>query len=157
MATVHLHLTHLVGPRGLMDGAVFTVEYGEGRQANVSISDMPAILDEAPYKGLRAELRLLAKGLSEASHAINGVITSERRGGSVIFEGRQPFELIAQQSPTARGEGSAVMVTLPVFVAGAPSRTADIQVILEIEHAEQLASRLQPALTMARVYAARGA
>jgi hypothetical protein len=79
MATVHLHLTDLEGPRGLMTGAVFTVEYDDGRQANVSISHMPAILDEPPYDGFRAELRVLAKALIEASNAGDGVLAIETK------------------------------------------------------------------------------
>jgi hypothetical protein len=43
------------------------------------------------------------------------------------------------------------VVTLPVFVAGFPQDTADIQVKMTMEHAEQAASQIQAALVTARV------
>jgi hypothetical protein len=43
------------------------------------------------------------------------------------------------------------MLTLPVFAAGFPNSIADIQVRLELEHAQQLIAQLQLAITMARV------
>jgi hypothetical protein len=70
---------------------------------------------------------------------------------TIIFEGPPPYELITQKLPTATSEGEIVVLTLPVFAAGFPQATADIQVRLELEHAEQLAAQLQPAVKMATV------
>lgn len=71
--------------------------------------------------------------------------------GTIICEGEPPFELVTQQLPTASSEGDIVVLTLAVFAAGFPANTADIQVRLTIEHAEQLAAQLQPAMKMANV------
>jgi hypothetical protein len=71
----------------------------------------------------------------------------------IILDGSdgQPFELITQKLPTASAQGEIVMLTLPVFAAGFPNSIADIQVRLELEHAQQLIAQLQLAITMARV------
>ncbi|HTB04240.1 MAG TPA: hypothetical protein VK804_27550 [Bradyrhizobium sp.] len=71
--------------------------------------------------------------------------------GTIVFEGERPFELVTQQLPTTTAEGQTVVVTLPVFVAGFPQQTLDIQVRMSIEHAEQVAAQIQPILVTARV------
>ena len=70
----------------------------------------------------------------------------------IIFEGLSPFELITQKPPTASCEDETVVLTLPVFVPGdGRQATVDIRVSLALEHAEQLAAQLQPAIRMATV------
>lgn len=61
-----------------------------------------------------------------------------------------PFELITQQLPTAFASGEIVELTLPVFAAGFPQATQELQVRMTIEHAEQLWAQRQPALMLAR-------
>lgn len=67
----------------------------------------------------------------------------------IIING-PPFELVTQRHPTTIASGETVVVTLPVFAAGLPEATQDIQVRMTIEHAEQMAAQLQPALMLAR-------
>jgi hypothetical protein len=75
----------------------------------------------------------------------------------IILDGSdgQPFELLVQRPPTATSEGEIVVVILPVFAAAFPQAIADIQVRLELEHAQQLAAQLQPAVRMAEVRSGR--
>jgi hypothetical protein len=42
-------------------------------------------------------------------------------------------------------------MTLPVLLSEAPEHVVEIQVILDLEHAAELASALQPAIKMATV------
>jgi hypothetical protein len=68
----------------------------------------------------------------------------------IIFEGSPPYELITQNPPTTTAVGEIVLVTLPVFAAGFPEATQDIELRMTIEHAEQVAAQLHPALMLAR-------
>jgi len=68
----------------------------------------------------------------------------------IIFEGPPPYELITQKLPTTSAAGEIVVMTLPVFAAGFPQATQELQVRITIEHAEQVAAQLQPALMLAR-------
>lgn len=70
---------------------------------------------------------------------------------SIIFEGPPPYELVTQRLPTATSEGDIVVLTLAVFAAGFPQATVELQVRLELAHAEQLAAQIQPAVKMAQV------
>lgn len=74
----------------------------------------------------------------------------------LTFQGGDTFEITLQSPPTATSEGKIVVVTLPVFAAGFPKSTAQIEVILSIDDAEQLESQLHPALVMARIRAKHG-
>jgi hypothetical protein len=69
--------------------------------------------------------------------------------GSVVFEGQPPFELVSVRSPCATAEDGSITLTLPVFIPEAPARSAEVQVILTLEHAAGLAAQLQSALAMA--------
>jgi hypothetical protein len=71
--------------------------------------------------------------------------------GTITFEGQPPFALITQRLPTATSVNKTVVLTLPVFLPDAPANTVEIQVTLAVEHAEQLAAQIQPALKMAQV------
>jgi hypothetical protein len=144
MATVFLHLAHLERSRGPMDGAVMRVEYEE-RQADVVITGItPAIADAAPYGELRTELRRLSRALETAP-----IVETERTTGSILLQGRSPYELISQRQPKAHHEGDVVVVTVPAFAAGFPEATADIQVRLKLEHAAPLVEHLQTAIAAA--------
>ena len=68
----------------------------------------------------------------------------------LIFEGSPPYELITQQLPTTSAAGETVVMTLPVFAAGFPQATQELQVRMTIEHAEQVFAQLDPALRLAR-------
>jgi hypothetical protein len=70
---------------------------------------------------------------------------------TIIFEGSPPYELITQKLPTATSEGEIVVLTLPVFAAAFPQATVELRVRLDLEHAQQLAAQLQPAVKMATV------
>ena len=70
--------------------------------------------------------------------------------GTIKFEGELPFELISERLPTVTSEGEAVILTLSVLVPGFPPQIADIQVRLMLEHAEQLAAQIQPAVRQAQ-------
>ena len=76
--------------------------------------------------------------------------------GTIVFEGSKPFEIALQTEPTTTAEGGTVVVTLPVFAPGFPQQTADVRLLLSIQHAEYLAAQIQPVLVMARVNAKRG-
>jgi hypothetical protein len=69
--------------------------------------------------------------------------------GSIVFEGQPPFELMSVCSPRATAEDGSVTLTLPVFMPEAPARRIEIHVVLTLEHATDLAARLQPALATA--------
>jgi hypothetical protein len=69
----------------------------------------------------------------------------------LTFRGEGTFEIKLQKPPRASAEAKTVMVTLHVCAAGFPAATAQMQMPLSIEFAEQLLAQLQPALTMARV------
>ncbi len=71
--------------------------------------------------------------------------------GVIILEGERPFELVTQKLPTTTAERQTVVMILPVFAAGFPQATADIQVKMTIEHAEQVAAQIQAALVTAKV------
>jgi hypothetical protein len=71
--------------------------------------------------------------------------------GAVVFEGTLPFELISQRPPQAVAEDGSVTLMLPVFVPEAPAQSIEIQVILTLEHAADLAAQLQPALVLAKI------
>jgi hypothetical protein len=47
-------------------------------------------------------------------------------------------------------EGEAVVLTLSVLMPGFPPQIVDIQVRLMLEHAEQLATQIQPAIREAQ-------
>lgn len=72
--------------------------------------------------------------------------------GTITFEGEKPFDLVIQQPPTASAQDETVMLTLPVFVAGMPRQTVDIQVALRLEHAERLWAQLDPAMRLVRAH-----
>jgi hypothetical protein len=72
--------------------------------------------------------------------------------GSIIFEGEKPFDLVIQRLPTAVAQDGIVMLTLPVFLATAPQQTVEIQVALQLEHAEQLWAQLDPAIRLVKAY-----
>lgn len=71
--------------------------------------------------------------------------------GTLIFEGEPPFELVTQRLPTATCEGETIILTLSVLLPGFPVRTAEIYVRLMLEHAEQLAAQIPPAVKEAQV------
>ena len=68
----------------------------------------------------------------------------------IILEGSPPYELVTQKEPNTTAQGETVVMTLPVFAAGFPGNTQDIQLRLTIEHAEYMASQIQAALVTAR-------
>ena len=70
--------------------------------------------------------------------------------GTITFEGDRPFELITKRLPTAMSEGETVVLTLPVSFGGFPDQVAEIRVRLMLEHAEQLAVQIQPAIQKAQ-------
>jgi hypothetical protein len=70
--------------------------------------------------------------------------------GTIKFEGELPFELVTERLPTATSEGEAVILTLSVLVPGFPPQIADIRVRLMLEHAEQLAAQIPPAVRRAQ-------
>jgi hypothetical protein len=70
--------------------------------------------------------------------------------GAIVFEGKLPFELMTQRSPRAVAEDGSLTLTLPVFLPEAPDQTVEIQVILTLEHAADLAAQLHPALVLAK-------
>jgi hypothetical protein len=151
MATIAVHSTHLESPSGQVNGAIFAVNYDDERHANVRISGMSTTLN-VPTDGLRAELIRLAWAIESAAQSTDGMISAERQqDNSIIFEGRGPFELVLQGPPTARSEGPNVLVVLSVPFAGAPEDKVDIRLILQKEHADQLAVQLLAALNMAEV------
>jgi len=76
--------------------------------------------------------------------------------GTVIFQGEQPFELVPQTAPTARSEGEIVFVTLCIPDPRIPQSVALVQLPLSLQHAEQLAAQLQPAIRMAQVSSRKG-
>ena len=76
--------------------------------------------------------------------------------GIIMFEGQPPFQLALQQPPTACAEGGTVLVILPVLRASTPTSIAEIRVPMSLEDAEKLATRLQPALMLARVNSRKG-
>lgn len=69
---------------------------------------------------------------------------------TLTFRGRGKFEIKLQKPIRADFEGEIVIVTLPVFAAGFPEATAQIEMPLSVDDAEHLVNRLQVALTMAR-------
>jgi hypothetical protein len=69
--------------------------------------------------------------------------------GSIVFDGQPPFELVSVRSPRAAAEDGSITLTLPVFIPEAPARSVEIEVILTLEHATDLATKLQPVLAMA--------
>jgi hypothetical protein len=71
--------------------------------------------------------------------------------GTLIFDGEPPFEVVNQRLPTATSEGETVILTLSVRLPGFPVQTAEMQVRLMLEHAEQLAAQIQPAVQRAQV------
>jgi hypothetical protein len=75
---------------------------------------------------------------------------------TLTFRGEGSFEIKLQRQPTAVAEDEIVVVTLPVFAAGFPQATAQVEMLLTIEDAEHLAAQLQPALVMARLHAKKG-
>jgi hypothetical protein len=70
--------------------------------------------------------------------------------GAIVFEGSLPFELISQRAPKAVAEDGSVTLTLPVLVPDAPAKSVEIQIILTLQHAAELAAQLQPALQLAK-------
>jgi len=70
--------------------------------------------------------------------------------GAIVFEGKLPYELISQRPPKAVAEDGSVTLTLPVLVPDAPAQSVEIQVILTLQHAADLAAQLQPALELAK-------
>lgn len=69
---------------------------------------------------------------------------------TLTFRGEGKFEIRLQKPPIATAEGEIVVVTLPVFAGGFPNATAQIEMVLSLEDAEQLLAQLQHAVKMAR-------
>lgn len=69
---------------------------------------------------------------------------------TLTFQADGIFEMRLQTPPTATTEDGIVIVTLPVFAAGFPQATAEMEMLLTIPQAEHLWSQLQPALAMAQ-------
>jgi hypothetical protein len=70
--------------------------------------------------------------------------------GTLIFEGEPPFEMKTQRLPTATADGETVILTLSVLLPGFPVQTVDVRVWLMLEHAEQLAAQIGPAVKQAQ-------
>jgi hypothetical protein len=69
---------------------------------------------------------------------------------TLILRGPGKFDLTLQRPPTATAEGETLVLNLPVFAAGFPESTAQVEILLAIDEAEQLAAQLHAALKMAR-------
>ena len=144
-------LTRLDSPRGPVNGATFTVKYDD-TEAQVTIPDDRAMPDAPNYDQFRAELVRLAWAIESAVQSPNGIEPAEpQQQNNINFEGRGPFEIALQASPTARADGAHVLVVLPVPFFGAPENKVDVRLVLETEHAEKLAAQLPSAIKMALV------
>jgi hypothetical protein len=73
--------------------------------------------------------------------------------GELIFQGEGTFEMQLQRSPTAAAVGKIVVVTLLVFADGSPQSTAQVELILSLDDAQELKAVLDPAIKIASVRA----
>lgn len=48
-------------------GTGFTIEYANGKHAEISMMEMPAVSGSAPFEGFRAELDQLGKKIQDAA------------------------------------------------------------------------------------------
>jgi len=144
-------VTRVDSPKGPVSGATLTVEYDD-KQAQVRMPHHQAMPDPPAYDRLRGELIGLAWAIESAAQSSNEILSAEpQQDNTISFAGRGPFEIVLQTPPTARAEGAAVLVVLPVPFPGAPENKVDVRLILEKEHAEKLAAQLPSALKMAQV------
>ena len=75
MATIYLHHVHLAKPGGDdVTGVEFSIEYAPGRQAEVSILDMPPVSGSAPFAEFRAELVRLAQAIEKMAQEPRGIL-----------------------------------------------------------------------------------
>jgi hypothetical protein len=62
--------------------------------------------------------------------------------GSIVLQGREPFDLIAHRLATAVAESKIVAATVPIFAPGFPGNIAEIRILLNPQQAEDLARQL---------------
>ena len=62
--------------------------------------------------------------------------------GSIVLQGREPFDLIAHRLATAVAESKTVAATVPIFAPGFPGNIAEIRILLNPQQAEDLARQL---------------